>query len=122
EPANAFAGAETGRLVLIACSSDLHDFEPEMAVDRPDARHDEFGLGDRELAAACADAEGAHATGAAMRMASCAARTVSSRSASRWAAETNQVSNCDGGSMTPRSSIAPWKRPNMAVSDSRAST
>ncbi len=40
---------------------------------------------------------------------------------SSWASETNQHSNCEGGSSTPRSSIARWKRANVAVSLVRAS-
>ena len=33
-----------------------------------------------------------------------------------WATLINAASNCEGGSQTPASIMAPWKRPNFAVS------
>src|SRR5256712_5653741 len=39
-----------------------------------------------------------------------AAATTRSRMSSSWASDRNQHSNCEGGSITPRASIARWKR------------
>src|SRR5882757_6165798 len=50
------------------------------------------------------------------RNASRAALIVASTSASPCAALTNAASYCEGGSHTPRSSIARWNLPNRAVS------
>ncbi len=119
EPARAFARGERCRLVAVPGCRDRDDFDGEPRMRRPQPVGDELRLREGQFAAPRTDPERAHLR-ATSRSASCAATTVASISASVCAAETNQVSNCEGGNSTPRSSIAPWKCANAAVLEARA--